>query len=88
MNDNEKILEDISILTQMCHSKNDGPTLKIEENEIKNKISEYDEEIKDIKTIEADDSYDTSAEMADRNIEIITKKVIQSINNDIKNVNT
>ena len=85
MKDNTKILEDISTLTQICHSNSDGPTLKIEENEIKNKLIEYDEEIREIKATEADDSYDTSAEMADRNIEIITKKVIQSTNNELKN---
>ena len=45
MKDNSKILEDISTLTQICHSNSDGPTLKIEENEIKNKLIEYDEEI-------------------------------------------
>ena len=85
MKDNTKILEDISTLTQICHSNSDGPTLIIEENEIKNKLIEYDEEIREIKATEADDSYDTSAEMADRNIEIITKKVIQSTNNELKN---
>ena len=36
MGDNSKILEDISALTQICRSNNDGPTLRIEENEIKN----------------------------------------------------
>lgn len=87
MGDNTKILEDISTLTQICRSNSDGPTLKIEENEIKNKLSEYDEEIKEIKAIDADDSYDTSAEMADRNIEIITKKVIQATNSELKNKN-
>ena len=87
MGDNSIILEDISTLAQLCHSNSDGPTLKIEETEIKNKLVEYDEEIEEIKTIDADDSYDTSAEMADRNIEIITKKVIQTINNDLKNKN-
>ncbi len=88
MNDNARVLEDISVLTLMCHAKNDGPTLKIEESEIKNKISEYDNEIKEIQATAADDSYDSSAEMADRNIEIITKKIIQALNNDIKNVTT
>lgn len=87
MGDNTKILEDISTLTQICRSNSDGPTLKIEENEIKNKLSEYDEEIKEIKALDADDSYDTSAEMADRNIEIITKKVIQATNSELKNKN-
>lgn len=88
MDENAKILEDISTLTQMCHAKNDGPTLKIEESEIKNKIAEYDQEIEDIKTTEAEESYDTSAEMADRNIEIITKKVIQSLTNKLKSLTT
>lgn len=88
MSDNSKILEDISTLTQICRSNSDGPTLKIEETEIKNKLVEYDEEIEEIKAIDADDSYDTSAEMADRNIEIITKKVIQSTNNELKNKNS
>ena len=87
MGDNSKILEDISTLTQICHSNSDGPTLKIEETEIKNKLVEYDEEIEEIKALDADDSYDTSAEMADRNIEIITKKVIQTTNNELKNKN-
>ena len=87
MGDNSKVLDDISILAQMCRSTSDGPTLKIEETEIKNKLVEYDEEIEEIKAMDADDSYDTSAEMADRNIEIITKKVIQTINNDLKTKN-
>ena len=87
MGDNSKILEDISALTQICRSNNDGPTLRIEENEIKNKLVEYDEEIEEIKTADVDDSYDTSAEMADRNIEIITKKVIQATTNELKSKN-
>ena len=85
MMDKSTIFEDISILAKMCNSKSDGPTLKIEENEINNKIAEYEEEIEDIKTIDADDSYDTSAEMADRNIEIISKKIIQATSGEIKN---
>ena len=85
MIDNSIILEDISTLTKMCNAKSDGPTLKIEENEIKNKISEYEQEIEEIKTIDVDESYDTSAEMADRNIEIISKKTIQATNTEIKN---
>ncbi len=85
MKDNTAILEDISTLTKICNSKSDGPTLKIEENEIKHKISEYEQEIQDIKTIDVEDSYDTSAEMADRNIEIISKKIIQATTGEIKN---
>ena len=79
MKDNSKILEDISTLTQICHSNSDGPTLKIEENEIKHKITEYEQEIQEIKTIDVEDSYDTSAEMADRNIEIISKKLVTTL---------
>lgn len=85
MKDNTMILEDISTLTKICNSKSDGPTLKIEENEIKHKISEYEQEIQDIKTIDVEESYDTSAEMADRNIEIISKKIIQATTGEIKN---
>ena len=85
MKDKTVILEDISTLTKICNSKSDGPTLKIEENEIKHKISEYEQEIQDIKTIDVEDSYDTSAEMADRNIEIISKKIIQATSGEIKN---
>lgn len=88
MNDISKVLEDISVLTQICHATNDGPTLKIEESEIKNKLAEYDQEIEDIRNADAEDSYDTSAEMADRNIEIITKKIIQAITNELKSKNT
>ena len=59
----------------MCRSKSDGPSLRVEEVEINNKIRGYQQEINDINSLSDEDSYDSSAEMADRNIEIITKKL-------------
>lgn len=84
MGDKVKILEDIATLTKMCRSKSDGASLKIEEEEINTKIVDLQNEIADLKVASEEDNYDTSAEMADRNIEIISKKIIQNIKNECK----
>ena len=84
MNDKIKLFSDIETLVNMCRSKSDGQSLFIEEEEIVEKVTEYDQELAEIKRDFEEDSYDTSAEMADRNIEIITKKLIQSLKIDIK----
>lgn len=84
MGDKVKILEDLATLTRMCHAKNDGASLKIEEEEINLKIQDIKSEIEEVNATSAEDSYDTSAEMADRNIEIITKKLIQSLKSELK----
>jgi hypothetical protein len=79
MADKVKVLADLSTLTKMCRSKSDGATLVIEEREISSKIADLKAEIEEEKASSAEDNYDTSAEMADRNIEIISKalKTIQ-----------
>lgn len=84
MGDKIKILEDISTLARMCRSKSDGASLKIEEDEINSKIADLQNEITDLKISSEEDNYDTSAEMADRNIEIISKKIIQNVKNECK----
>lgn len=84
MADKVKVLEDLATLTKMCRSKSDGATLKVEEEEINTKIADLKSEIEDVKLTSEEDSYDTSAEMADRNIEIITKKVIQTQKSELK----
>ena len=78
MNDRMQLLEDLDVLVRMCRSKNDGASLVIEEEEINQKISELTLEIDELKSSAEEENYDTSAEMADRNIEIITKKDIIS----------
>ena len=84
MADKVKVLADLSTLTKMCRSKSDGATLVIEEREISSKIADLKAEIEEEKAASAEDNYDTSAEMADRNIEIISKKVIQNLKSDLK----
>lgn len=84
MGDKIKILEDISTLARMCRSKSDGASLKIEEDEINSKIADLQNEITDLKISSEEDNYDTSAEMADCNIEIISKKIIQNVKNECK----
>ena len=84
MADKVKVLADLSTLTKMCRSKSDGATLVIEEKEINNKIADLKAEIEEEKSTSAEDNYDTSAEMADRNIEIISKKIIQNLRSDLK----
>lgn len=84
MGDKIKILEDISTLAKMCRSKSDGASLKIEEEEINSKIADLQSEIADLKMSSEEENYDTSAEMADRNIEIISKKIIQNVKNECK----
>lgn len=84
MGDKIKILEDISTLARICRSKSDGASLKIEEDEINSKIADLQNEITDLKISSEEDNYDTSAEMADRNIEIISKKIIQNVKNECK----
>lgn len=87
MDDKLKVFWNLDVLVKMCRSKSDGPSLRIEENEIQEKIEAYSQEIEEIKTISEEDIYDTSSEMADRNIEIITKKQLQTLKNNLKEKN-
>ena len=84
MADKVKVLADLSTLTKMCRSKSDGATLVIEEKEINNKVADLKAEMEEEKSASAEENYDTSAEMADRNIEIISKKIIQNLRSDLK----
>ena len=87
MDDKLKIFWNLDVLVKMCRSKSDGPSLRIEEEEIVEKIESYNLEIEEIKSLSEEDSYDTSAEMADRNIEIITKRQLQTLRNLLKEKN-
>ncbi len=87
MDDKLKVFWNLDVLVKMCRSKSDGPSLRIEENELKTKVKLYKLEIDEINAQSEDESYDTSAEMADRNIEIITKKQLQSLKLDLKEKN-
>ena len=87
MGDKLKVFWNLDVLVKMCRSKSDGPSLRIEEDDILEKIDAYNLEIEEIKTISEDESYDTSAEMADRNIEIITKKQLQTLKTTLKEKN-
>lgn len=87
MDDKLKVFWNLDVLVKMCRSKSDGPSLRIEEEEIEEKIKTYALEIEDIKSLSEEDNYDTSAEMADRNIEIITKRQLQILKNDLKEKN-
>ena len=87
MDEKLKILWNLDVLVKMSRSKSDGPSLRVEENELLEKIDNYDQEIDEISQISDDDIYDTSAEMADRNIEIITKKQLQRLKADLKETN-
>ena len=87
MDDKLKVFWNLDILVKMCRSKSDGPALKVEEAEIEEKCASYKQEIEDIKSQLDEESYDTSAEMADRNIEIITKKILKTLKNTLKEKN-
>lgn len=87
MDDKLKVFWNLDVLVKMCRSKSDGPSLRIEEVEIIEKIKSYKQEIEEITVQTEEESYDTSAEMADRNIEIITKKQLQSLKSDLKEKN-
>lgn len=87
MDDKLKVFWNLDVLVKMCRSKSDGPSLRVEESEIDDKIKAYTQEIEEIKALTEEDSYDTSAEMADRNIEIITKKQLQTLKNELKDKN-
>ena len=87
MDDKLKVFWNLDVLVKMCRSKSDGPSLRIEEEEIVEKIDAYKLEIEEIKTQSEEESYDTSAEMADRNIEIITKKKLQTLKATLKEKN-
>ena len=87
MNDNKvKIFEYLDTLVKMSRSKGNGASLIIEEEEIAETIKEYDLEIEEINNSISLECYDASAEMADRNIEIITKKLIQQLKGKIKDL--
>ena len=88
MDDKLKIFWNLDVLVKMSRSKSDGPSLRIEENELKSKIKIHNLEIEEIKTQSEEESYDTSAEMADRNIEIITKKQLQTLKILLKEKNS
>ena len=87
MDDKLKVFWNLDVLVKMCRSKSDGPSLRIEEEEIVEKIDAYKLEIDEIKNQSEEESYDTSAEMADRNIEIITKKQLQTLKTTLKEKN-
>ncbi len=87
MDEKLKILWNLDVLVKMSRSKSDGPSLRVEENELLEKIDNYEQEIDEISQISDDDIYDTSAEMADRNIEIITKKQLQQLKAELKETN-
>lgn len=87
MDDKLKVFWNLDVLVKMCRSKSDGPSLRIEEIETEEKINSYTQEIEEIKTLSEEDIYDTSAEMADRNIEIITKKQLQKLKSTLKEKN-
>ena len=87
MDDKLKVFWNLDVLVKMCRSKSDGPSLRIEEEEIVEKIETCKLEIEEIKSQSDEESYDTSAEMADRNIEIITKKQLQTLKNTLKEKN-
>lgn len=82
--DLERVLVDVETLVRMCRSKNDGASLIVEEEDVNTKISDIQAEIDEIKVAMEEDTYDTSAEMADRNIEIILKKLIQTLTSELK----
>ena len=84
MDDKLKVFWNLDVLVKMSRSKSDGPSLRVEEEEIETKLKSYNQEIDDINSISEEEIYDTSAEMADRNIEIITKKQLQSLKNELK----
>lgn len=87
MDDKLKVFWNLDVLVKMSRSKSDGPSLRVEEEEIETKLKSYNQEIDDINSISEEEIYDTSAEMADRNIEIITKKQLQSLKNELKEKN-
>ncbi len=87
MDDKLKVFWNLDVLVKMCRSKSDGPALRVEEKEIEEKIAGYSQEIEDIKSQLDEESYDTSAEMADRNIEIITKKLLRTLRSNLKEKN-
>lgn len=87
MDDKLKIFWNLDVLVKMCRSKSDGPSLRIEEVEIIEKIKSYNQEIEEITAQSEEESYDSSAEMADRNIEIITKKQLQTLKSTLKSKN-
>ena len=87
MDEKLKIFWNLDVLVKMCRSKSDGPSLRVEEEEILEKINSLELEIEEMKNALDEDTYDTSAEMADRNIEIITKKQLQQLKNELKEKN-
>ena len=87
MDEKLKIFWNLDVLVKMCRSKSDGPSLRVEEEEILEKIKTNGQEVEEIRSILDDDTYDMSAEMADRNIEIITKKQLQSLKSELKEKN-
>ncbi len=87
MDEKLKIFWNLDVLVKMCRSKSDGPSLRVEEEEILEKIKSNGQEVEEIRSILDDDTYDMSAEMADRNIEIITKKQLQALKNELKEKN-
>ena len=84
MRDKLKIFEYLETLVKMCRSKNDGASLKIEESDINNKIEEINLDLEELNLSLNEEIYDESAEMADRNLEIITRKSINTLKNKQK----
>ena len=79
MRDKIKIFEYLETLVKMCRSKNDGASLKIEESDINDKIVDINLDLQELNNTLKDEVYDESAEMADRNLEILTRKSINTL---------
>lgn len=85
MNEKIKIYDNLDVLVKMCRAKGDEASLRIEEEEITDKLKDIEDELSEINSTFEEDCYDSSAEMADRNIEIITKKQLNTLKSEIKN---
>ena len=51
MDDKLKVFWNLDVLVKMCRSKSDGPSLRIEEEEIVEKIDAYKLEIEEIRIL-------------------------------------
>ena len=57
MDDKLKVFWNLDVLVKMCRSKSDGPSLRIEEVEILEKIKSYTQEIEEINSQSEEESY-------------------------------
>ena len=84
MDDKLKVFWNLDVLVKMCRSKSDGPSLRIEEDEILEKIDASQLEIEEIKSL---NKSDILSDTIDEENKIISENLTHIINQNSEKLN-